>query len=72
MGVRKEGRLFTREFKRDAAQLVLEKGVPVKLVARGLDIHPNLLHQWRRQLQAEGDVAFVGKGNLKPEEAESI
>ncbi len=70
MGVRKESRHFSREFKRDAVQLVLEKGVPVKKVARDLDIHPNLLHQWRRQIQAEGDVAFVVKGNLKPEDAE--
>jgi transposase len=70
MGVRKESRHFSREFKRDAVQLVLEKGVPVRKVARDLDIHPNLLHQWRRMFLAEGDVAFVGKGNLKPEDAE--
>jgi transposase len=70
MGVRKESRHFSREFKRDAVQLVLEKGVPVRKVARDLDIHPNLLHQWRRMFMAEGDTAFVGTGNLKPEEAE--
>ncbi len=38
--------------------------------ARDLDIHPNLVHQWRRLFQAEGDGAFVGTGNLKPEAAE--
>jgi transposase len=70
MGVRKESRHFSREFKRDAVQLVLEKGVPVRKVARDLDIHPNLLHQWRRLFLAEGDVAFTGQGNLKAEDAE--
>jgi transposase len=51
-------------------QLVTEKGMPVGKVARELDIHPNLLHLWRRKLLAEGDKAFVGKGRVKPEEAE--
>ena len=37
MGVRKESRHFSREFKRDAVQLVLEKGVPVKKMACDLE-----------------------------------
>jgi transposase len=63
-------RHFSREFKRDAVQLVTEKGMPVGKVARELDIHPNLLHQWRRKLVAEGDKAFTGKGRVVPEKAE--
>jgi len=39
-------------------------------VARELDIHPNLLHLWRRRFLAQGDKAFVGKGRVRPEEAE--
>ncbi len=42
-------RHFSREFKRDAVLLVTEKGMPVGKVARELDIHPNLLHLWRRR-----------------------
>ena len=64
-----ERRHFSREFKRDAVQLVTEKGMPVGKVARELDIHPNLLDLWRRFL-AQGDKAFVGKGRVTPEEAE--
>ncbi len=63
-------RHFSREFKRDAVQLVTEKGMPVGKVARELDIHPNLLHLWRRKFLAEGDKAFIGKGRRSPEEAE--
>jgi len=44
-----KNRHFSREFKRDAVQLVTEKGMPVGKVARELDIHPNLLHLWRRR-----------------------
>ncbi len=63
-------RHFSREFKRDAVQLVTEKGMAVGKVARDLDIHPNLLHIWRRRLLAHGDKAFVGRGRVRPEEAE--
>ncbi len=63
-------RHFSREFKRDAVQLVTERGMPVGKVARELDVHPNLLHQWRRKVLKDGDRAFVGKGRVTPEEAE--
>ena len=63
-------RHFSREFKRDAVQLVTEKGMPVRKVARELDIHPNLLHIWKRKFLAQGDKAFTGKGRVKPEQVE--
>jgi transposase len=63
-------RHFTAEFKRNAVQLVTEKGMPVGKLARELDIHPNQLHLWRRQFLKEGDKAFIGKGRAKPELAE--
>jgi transposase len=63
-------RHFTREFKLTAVQLVTEKGMPVGKVARDLDIHPNLLHLWRRNFLKDGDKAFTGKGRVKPENAE--
>jgi transposase len=65
-----KNRHFSREFKRDAVQLVTEKRMPVGKVARELDIHPNLLHLWRRKFLAKGDKAFVGKGRVTAEEAE--
>jgi transposase len=66
----KKNRHFSREFKRDAVELVTEKGMPVGKVARELDIHPNLFHLWRRTFLAKGDKAFIGKGRVTPEEAE--
>ena len=65
-----KNRHFTREFKLTAVQLVTEKGMPVGKVARDLDIHPNLLHLWRREFLKQGDKAFTGKGRVKPENAE--
>ena len=63
-------RHFSREFKRDVVQMVTEKGMGVGKVARELEIHPNLLHLWRRQFLAKGDQAFTGKGRIAPEQAE--
>ena len=65
-----KNRHFSREFKRDAVLLVTEKGMPVGKVARELDIHPNLLHSWRRTFLAKGDKAFTGKGRIVAEKAE--
>ncbi len=48
----------------------MEKGVFVRNVACDLDIHPNLVHQWRRMCRTEADDSFVGTGNLKSEDAE--
>lgn len=66
-----KNRHFSLEFKRNAVRLVTEKGMPVGKVARELDIHPNLLHLWRRKFLAQGDAAFTGKGRVKPENAET-
>jgi transposase len=68
--MREKHRHFSREFKRDAVQLVTEKGMAVGKVARELDIHPNLLHLWRREFLTKGDKAFTGRGRVVPEKAE--
>ena len=64
----KVNRHFSREFKLNAVQMVTSKGEAVSKVARELDIHPNLLHAWKRKHHAEGDNAFVGKGRAKPDD----
>ena len=63
-------RHFTTDYRRNAVKLITEKGLPVAKVARDLDIHPQLLHQWRKKYFDKGAAAFVGKGNSKPEDAE--
>ena len=70
MGQKTGHRQFSREFKRNAIQLVMEKGISVGKVARDLDIHPNLIHRWRRDYLAEGESAFAGIENVKPEDTE--
>jgi len=48
----KEGsgrRKYDKQFKEEAVRMVTEGGRSVAEVARGLGIHENILHKWRRQ-----------------------
>jgi len=61
---------FSRQFKIDAVRLVTEQGYRVTEAARNLGIHPNMLSRWKRQLEAESEDAFPGKGQMTPEKEE--
>jgi transposase len=69
MAKEKSRRHFSKEYKKNAVKLVTEKGLPVGKVAQDLDIHPNMLHMWRKLYFDKGQDAFAGKGDLKPEDA---
>lgn len=66
----KPRRLFTREFKVEAVQLVTEQGRSFAEAAANLGIAENLLRKWKKALDAEGSQAFPGKGNLSTLEEE--
>ena len=66
----KKRRQFDRAFKVEAVRLVTEEGRPVAAVARDLGIGENLLHRWKQQFTDQPEQAFVGTGNLTPEQAE--
>src|SRR5260370_7409116 len=57
----KSRRVFTREFKL-AAVKELESGKPLGYVARQLEVHPNILHRWRREFKEQPTKAFSGQG----------
>lgn len=63
-------RSYTDEFKREAVKLVTEKGYSVAEAARSLDIGETLLRSWKQALEAKGDQAFPGHGNLPAAEEE--
>lgn len=61
---RRERRVFTEEFKRQAVQLLHERraaGVGVTQIGRELDVRPDQLREWARKLAAgEGGLAAAG------------
>ena len=63
-------RYFSREFKVNAVELVIEKKMSVRQVAEELDIHPTLLSIWKGKYQKLGEKAFKRKGRISPEQAE--
>ena len=66
----KDKRYFNREFKYETIRLMEEGKRSVRDIAKDLDIHPNVLHQWRRKYIADMEHAFPGKGHMKSPEDE--
>jgi transposase len=62
-----ERRRFTREFKVDAVELVKERGIAVRQVARDLNVHENVLGKWVKELGADPQHAFPGHERLRLE-----
>lgn len=65
-------RQFTREFKLEAVRLV-KKGQSVSSVAAALGIRPDMLRNWRRQVDSSGSSAkevFRGHGRVTSQEEE--
>ncbi len=71
-GQRDTRRQFTREFKIEAVELLLQgdkKGVEV---ARNLGIRPELLYRWKGEYLSIKEHSFPGTGHLADPEDERI
>ncbi len=58
---------YDKEFKVEAVQMV-KSGKKVAEVARELDLAEQTLHNWVKKFSKDNEDAFVGSGNLKPED----
>ena len=63
-------RQFSREFKREAVQLVTVRGVSVAQAARDLDVHATVLRRWIKQYGNNPASAFPGNGQMTPADDE--
>ena len=61
---------YSEQFKIDAVKLVTEQGYKIAEASRNLDIHPNVLRNWREQFKTGSDGAFPSKGHMTPEKEE--
>jgi transposase len=68
----KPRRKFSREFKLRAIELSYER-TSVTLLAKELDVRPELIYRWRSELKADKSGSFPGEGNesLSPEAQEN-
>ena len=53
-------RVYSPEFKRAAAQLVVARGVSVAQASRDLDVHATVLRSWVREFGSSGADTFPG------------
>ena len=67
----KTRRRFTPEFKAEAVKLVTQQGYSVAEAARSLGLSENLIRNWKRALEAQGEHAFPGHGKPSPFEEEN-
>ena len=63
-------RQYDKEFKINTVQMILEQDKPVTHFARELGISSKTLYGWISQYKSNPHHAFVGSGNLKPEDKE--
>ena len=65
-------RKYSAEFKRDAVALANQPGVTKAQVGREMDINPNMITRWQRELSANGSKAFLGQGVARDEELTAL
>jgi transposase-like protein len=56
--------MFTKEFKLAAVQR-LERGSSIGEVARALEVNPNVLYRWRREIRRGPGNVFPGHGKQR-------
>src|SRR3954468_8418161 len=70
MADRRTRRRFTREYKAQAVQRVIESGLPLADIAAELDVSPGQLSQWRNEQLAAGSAEALAQ--KKADEAEML
>jgi transposase len=65
-------RMYSAEFKREAVALANQPGVTKSQIARELEINPNMITRWQREMTANGSKAFLGQGVARDEELASL
>jgi len=64
-------KVYMKEFKQEAVRLAQTSGKAIAQVARELGISDTSIHQWRKELAANGSEAFPGKGHQTQLEEEN-
>ncbi len=66
----KEQKTYTREFKKEAAQLVRSSNKSQAQIAQDLGIADSTLSHWCKIFAENGEHAFPGSGHQTPQEEE--
>jgi len=64
----KKRRSFSREFKHDAASLVVDQGYSCSEAGRAVDVHENTIRKWVQQLESERGGNTPSSKAMTPEQ----
>lgn len=64
------GKVYSKEYKEQVCKRIIEGGEKASQVSLELDLHENTVYNWVRTYKDRNGRAFVGSGNIKPEEAD--
>ncbi len=56
-------KIYTKEFKEQAVQLIKTSDQPVSKIAKDLGLNANMLRRWRDELKEFKDCSFPGQGH---------
>lgn len=59
---------YDKEFKRQVVQMIQDEGKAVAQVAKELGLHDNTVYRWIAEIKQDGQQAFPGSGQLKPDD----
>ena len=65
-------RQYSAEFKREAVALANQPGVTKAQIGREMDINPNMITRWQREMAANGSKAFLGQGVARDEDMAAL
>ena len=65
-------RMYSAKFKRGAVTLANQPGITKAQIEREMDINPNIVTRWQREMTANGSRAFLGKGVANDEDIAAL
>lgn len=54
---------YDKQFKMAAVKMIVEDDIPVKTVAKELEVHQNTIYRWLGEYEEYGEGAFPGHGS---------
>ena len=61
---------YDKAFKEQVVQRIISGGASISQMAEEVGVHYTTIRDWVRFYKRDGDNAFPGSGNLKPEDEE--
>ncbi len=68
----KRRRVFTREFKVESVEFLLNSEKSATEIAGDLGVRPELLHRWKREYLNNQNDSFPGAGHMKDPDKEKL